>query len=42
MHREEKYVYDEKCEKNISVEGKTGSRKTSFFQKIGVSNVWYS
>lgn len=40
MCEEEKYVYDEKFERNILVVGKTGCGKTSFVQKIDVNNLF--
>lgn len=42
MHRMEKYVFDEKFEKNILIVRmrKIDCGKTSFVQKIGVNNLF--
>lgn len=42
MHRMEKYVFDEKFEKNILIvrTRKIECGKTSFVQKIGVNNLF--
>lgn len=35
-----KYVYDDKSEENVSVVQKTGFWKTSFVQRLAVSNIF--
>ena len=35
-----KYVYDDKFEENVSVVQKTGFWKTSFVQRLAVSNIF--